>query len=219
MEKRLGEILVRKGLLSRDNLREALIVQKSGDAEFNIKPGSKLGKVLLARQYVKPMALVRMLYEQKGSIDFIYIGPYVVEPLVMGWLKEDLAVKYNVLPLVTLDEKTLFVAANKEFGLKEIDEFQSLCNHDVEAVYVDDDDLSIAIKACFDVFKTRGLSSVKIGEVLVRDKYVTEQDLKEALEISQKTQRMLGKVLIETGKVNEYDFFHILSLQKKVWAD
>lgn len=216
MDKRLGEILVRKGLLSRDNLREALIVQKSGDSDFNIRPGSKLGRVLLAKQYVKPMALVRMLYEQKGSIDFIYIGPYVVEPKVMGWFKEDLAVKFNVLPLVTLDDKTLFVAANSGFDIKKIDEFQSLSGHGVEAVYVDDEDLSVAIKACFDIFKTRGVSSVKIGEVLVRDKYVTEQDLKEALEISRKTQRMLGKVLIETGKVNEHDFFHILSLQKKI---
>ncbi|MEE8575257.1 MAG: GspE/PulE family protein, partial [Thermodesulfobacteriota bacterium] len=49
-----------------------------------------------------------------------------------------------------------------------------------------------------------------------RDNYVTEAVMEEALKRSAETQRMIGKVLIEMGKVAEADFFKMLSIQRKM---
>ena len=87
-ETKLGEILRRKGLISSDQLRDVLMVQRAGDERLMMRPGEKLGKVLLAKGYVAPMELVRVLCEQKSNIDFILIGNYLVEPMVVTVVSE-----------------------------------------------------------------------------------------------------------------------------------
>src|SRR3989304_6139017 len=111
MSDRIGEIAVKKGLLSADRLREALLIQQSGDRAFGIEPGQKIGRILLAKRYMEPMALIKLLYEQKGNVDFIYIASYIVEPRVALWLPQTIAEKHSILPLVSMDEETLIVAS------------------------------------------------------------------------------------------------------------
>ncbi len=56
--RRIGELLVNRGLLSREKLEEALALQK--------REGGKLGQILLAQRLVAPDALLRALSEQSG---------------------------------------------------------------------------------------------------------------------------------------------------------
>ena len=216
MEPRLGEIAIKKGLITRDHLREALLVQQSGDEALGLAVGTKLGKVLTALGYLDPMVLVRILYEQLGGIDFIYIGQYMVEPRVVTWVPENEARKYNILPLVSMGDDMLLIATGRTLNPKEIKELEKVTKRSIEPVPVFDTEMTDSIDKCYDTFRRRGISSIRIGEILVRDKYISQGDLDEALETSTKTQRMLGRILIERGKVNESDFFKFLSLQKKV---
>ncbi|MEE9591368.1 MAG: ATPase, T2SS/T4P/T4SS family, partial [Thermodesulfobacteriota bacterium] len=216
MEIRLGEYVMKKGLITRSQLREVLMIQRGGDASIGLEKGEKIGKVLLAKKYITPMTLIRVLCEQKGNIDFLIIGDYLVEPRVITWLTEKMAEKFHVLPLVSMDEDMLIVAANRVIPSQKISEIEGVIKRKVEIIAVDDKKLDESIKQCYDIFKKRGLSGVRIGEILVRDKYLTQEDLDEALKESIKTQRMLGKVLIERGKVNERDFFRILSVQRRI---
>lgn len=216
MEVRLGDILIKKGLITRDQLRDVLMVQHIGDEKSGLKRGEKLGRVLLAKGHVSPMELVRILCEQKGNIDFLLIGSYIVEPMLVASINEKIAEKFNILPMVSMDKDTIIVAANRAISHEEHKEMESVIRKNIEVVVVDDKQLPDNIKLCYSTFKKRGMSGVRIGEILVRDKYLSQEDLTVALQESAKTQRMLGKILIERGKVNERDFFQILSLQRKM---
>ena len=213
---RLGELLIEKKHITRDQLRVALEIQSYGDKYAKLKPGEMLGKVLVKMGFIEPLLLVRVLCEQKGNVDFLYVGKYIVEPRVVTWLPEEIALEHAIIPLVSLGEGTLVVSASRELTDEEISGISNLVARKVEAICVKDDKLAEQIKGCYETFNKRGLSSVRIGEVLIRDNYITEEDLEEALKVSQQKQQMIGRVLIEMDKLNEADFFKLLSTQRKI---
>ncbi|MBI5327477.1 MAG: Flp pilus assembly complex ATPase component TadA [Deltaproteobacteria bacterium] len=216
MEIKLGDILIKKSLITRDQLRDVLIAQQGGDENLGLKRGEKLGRVLLAKGHIAPMELVRILCEQKGNIDFLLIGRYLVEPMLVASIAERVAERFNILPLVSMDKDTIIVASNMVIPADEHNEMENIIRKKIEVVIVDDKNFSDNIKLCYSTFKKRGVGSVRIGEILVRDKYLSYEELEAALRESAKTQRLLGKVLIENGKVNKEDFFQILSTQRKL---
>ncbi len=213
---RLGEILIRKGHISRDHLRIALEIQSYGDKEYSINPGELLGKILVKRGFVETMTLVRILCEQKDNVDFLPSGKYLVEPRVLTWITEEVATRYAVMPLVSLGDEILLVSSNSDLTPDELEVLSGLVKRKVDVLLFEDPDVYSSIKRCYSTFQQRGVSSARIGEVLVRDGYVSDEDMEEALYMSRKTQRMVGKVLIETGKVNEVDFFKMLSTQRRI---
>lgn len=213
----LGEILIGRGIISRDQLRLALATQTTGDDLLGIKPKELLGKTLVKMGFLEPMVLVRTLCEQKGTLDFIAVGDYLVEPRVILWLPDEDAEKYAILPLVSFGDKMLMVASSKPLTEEEEAEVVRIIDgRKLEVLLVKDDDILTSIKECYGSFLRRGLSGVRIGEILVRDGFVSQEDLNEALHISKKSQRMIGRVLIELGKVNETDFFKVLSMQRRI---
>ncbi len=212
----LGEILIRKGLISRDHLRTALEIQATGDDERGIRAGELLGKIIVKMGCIEAMELVRVLCEQKGNVDFLYSGQYLVEPRVTTWMSKDFAVEHGLMPLVSLSDDFMLVASQWSLTEDELKDISSLVGRKVDFFEVTDEDFTGSIEKCYDLLMKRGLSGLRIGEVLVRDNYVSEEDMKLAIELSQKSQRMIGKILIETGKVNEVDFFKILSLQRRI---
>jgi type IV pilus assembly protein PilB len=221
---RIGEILIRKGLISKDTLNSALSIQAKGDPDAGIKPGEKIGKILIKKKWLEPMTLVRTLCEQNNNVDFIYAGIYLVEPRIVGMIPEDVANRYHVLPLVSLGENTILVATRVALKPEDIAEIEKKTGFSIQLLEIEDDpDMDGSIAHCYATFRERGLSEVRVGEMLVRDGYVSQADMDEALRTSIKTQRMVGKVLIEMGKINEADFFKILSQQRKLpliaWQD
>ena len=216
METKLGELVLRKNLINKDQLREALLIQRSGSQEIDIKKGEKLGRILLRKEYVDPMELVRVLCEQKSKIDFLLIDKYFVEPRVITWIPENIAINFKILPLISLGDEEIIVARSSPSTKDSLITLEKKLKRAIEVIIVKEKNMSDVISHCYKTFKRRGLSSVKIGEILVRDKFITQKELEIALKESVETQRMLGKILIEKGKVNERDFFNILGLQKGI---
>ena len=216
MEIKLGELVLRKNLINKDQLREALLIQRSGSRELGIRKGEKLGKILLRKEYVAPMELVRILCEQKSKIDFLLIDKYFVEPRVVTWIPEDIAENYKILPLVSLGDDEIIVARSSPITKDSLITLERKLKRATEVIIVKEKNISNVISLCYKTVKRRGLSGVKIGEILVRDKFITQKELETALKESVETQRMVGKILIEKGKVNERDFFNKLSLQKGI---
>ena len=57
---------------------------------------------------------------------------------------------------------------------------------------------------------------LKIGELLVQKKLITENQLQKALEIQKKTSTKIGEILRNEGFINNLDFFRNLAKQKKL---
>lgn len=216
MSLKIGELAVEKGILSREHLIDALLIQKSGDPQTGLEPGAKLGRILLVKKYIYPMVLIRLLCDQAGAVDFLYIGAYVVEPKVADSISREVAQKYKILPLILIEDDTIIVASSHKMTTDEYSNLSKESNHKIEVIMVADTSIEQSIIRCYDALDLRGLNSVRIGEILVRDNYLSQGDLNEALETSVKKQRMLGKILIESGKINERDFFQVLSVQRSI---
>ncbi|MBI5789431.1 MAG: type II secretion system ATPase GspE [Candidatus Schekmanbacteria bacterium] len=58
-----------------------------------------------------------------------------------------------------------------------------------------------------------GIQLEKLGQILLREKKITEEELHKALEAQQTTQEKLGKLLVSLGYVSEDDLAQILSKQ------
>lgn len=90
MQWRIGEILVRKKLISWEELEEALQEQK--------KTNEFLGEVLVRTGKVPKMLLYRALADQ-FNIDFVDIERTRINPRAVEKVAQSIAQKYNIMPI------------------------------------------------------------------------------------------------------------------------
>ncbi|SDH11541.1 type IV pilus assembly protein PilB [Aneurinibacillus thermoaerophilus] len=89
-KKRLGDILIEMRIISEAQLQEALEEQK------NTK--MKLGDVLLKKGFINEQQLIEILEFQLG-IPHVSLYRYKLEPALSGLLSEEIARRYQVVPL------------------------------------------------------------------------------------------------------------------------
>jgi type IV pilus assembly protein PilB len=99
-KEKLGELLIASGVLSEEQLREALEIQANTH--------QKLGEILVQLGYITETALTGILSEQLG-IPTIDLEHYVIEPQTISLISKWLAETYKVIPLFKLGD-TLNVA-------------------------------------------------------------------------------------------------------------
>lgn len=96
MKKRLGEILLERGLIDVDQLNSALAHQRQW--------GMRLGTALVARGFIAEGVLTRVLSESLG-IPMVDLSRAVVDPRTLQVVPRRLAEQYEVFP-IALKEQT-----------------------------------------------------------------------------------------------------------------
>src|SRR3989344_3638248 len=86
----LGQILIKRNLITADQLKEALDVQK--------KDGGVLGEILVNLKYVTERDIVVALIVQCG-FPYIAVNKYEIDPKVSELIPEEAARKFHVIPL------------------------------------------------------------------------------------------------------------------------
>jgi len=127
--KKIGDILIERGLLTQEQLKEALAEQK-------MNPTSKIGEILVKRGFVNREEVERSLAIQRGISTFNLSG-YIIEPDVVKLIPEEFARKYKLMPVFVI-ENTLTIAMNDPTNVYIIDEIQRLTKLNVEPVLADD---------------------------------------------------------------------------------
>ena len=97
----LGELLVRRGELSEDQLAAVLLEQEQSEA--------RLGELLLAQRIVSASAIARALAEQYG-LEFVDLEQEPIDPDAASLLPERVARRYGALPVRFLAEELVLVA-------------------------------------------------------------------------------------------------------------
>lgn len=87
---RIGEILLRAALISREELREALDIQRA--------QGGRLGHILVDRGFVDQLDFAEALARQLG-IPLLRLAGYELDPRVAGLLPRGSLEHHRVLPL------------------------------------------------------------------------------------------------------------------------
>ncbi|MFI4860496.1 MAG: GspE/PulE family protein [Phycisphaerales bacterium JB063] len=115
-QKRLGELLIDAGLLTDEQLAEALKIQK--------RAGAMLGSVLIEEGMVTGAALVNVLAEQLG-IRGVTLRPGLIDTTLLKEIGQEEAMRLKAVPMFRVRE-TMTVAMAQPQSLPTIDRLRSL---------------------------------------------------------------------------------------------
>jgi type IV pilus assembly protein PilB len=118
---KLGDILVREGLISQDQLRKALSEQKS--------TGMRLGYTLVKLGFVEETEVTKMLARQY-RMPAVDLSRFEVDPKILKLLPPDIAMKYTVLPLKR-EGRTLTIAIADPNNVTAIEDIKFITRCDV----------------------------------------------------------------------------------------
>ncbi len=136
MSARLGEVLIKKNMLTQDQLNEALAYQR--------QKGGRLGSILIAKGYVSDDEIASVLSMQYDvpSVNLEYTE---VDPDVVKLIPIDTAVKYQVLPIKRFGT-TLTVAITDPTNVMAMDDLKFMTGFNVEPVVASEGSIREAIE-------------------------------------------------------------------------
>jgi type IV pilus assembly protein PilB len=175
MSVRLGELLTKASLISQDQLKEALRVQK--------ETGGKLGETLIKLGFVSEEDITECLSQQFG-VPSINLQHFEIDSGVIKLIPGDVARKYNILP-VNKTGATITIAMADPTNVFAMDDIKFMTGYNVEPVVASE----LGIKAAIDGYygTTSSLELKKVMEDLQTqesaDLEVLEED--EEMDVSQ----------------------------------
>ncbi len=175
MAERLGELLVRKNLITPEQLQGALREQKAS--------GSRLGTTLTKLGLVDEGDLTRVLSEQYG-IPSVNLDEVEIPSEVIELIPEDVATKYQIVP-VNRAGSTLMIAAADPTNVEAIDAIRFKTDLDVEVVIASEGAIKRTINRYYDSSSTLQEVMAKMDEEvdLVEDEEeISISDLEKATE-------------------------------------
>ena len=168
MSVRLGELLTKAGLITQDQLKEALKVQKES--------GGKLGETLIKLSFVAEEDITECLSQQFG-VPSINLQHFEIDASVIKLIPADVARKYNILP-VNKTGATITIAMADPTNVFAMDDIKFMTGYNVEPVVASE----LGIKAAIDNYygSTSSLELKKVMEDLQQsesaDLEVLEED-------------------------------------------
>ena len=109
---RIGDLLVKEGLITKEQLDQALLEQKQN--------GTRVGYNLVKLGFVPEVELTKMLAKQH-KLPAVDLSKFAVDPKIARLIPGEMAVKNLVLPLKR-DGRTLTVAMADPSNSKAIEE-------------------------------------------------------------------------------------------------
>ncbi len=133
--KQLGEILLEGGLVTNDQLQEAVDVQKM--------QGKALGRVLVELGIVTEAQLVASLAHQIG-LPFVDLGEYQIDPSASARIPDAVSRRHNAIP-IGYDDGKLIVAMADPANVFAMDDIRSMTGMEVKPVVATKSDVLNAI--------------------------------------------------------------------------
>ncbi len=135
MSVRLGELLTKAGLITQDQLKEALRVQKD--------TGGKLGETLIKLAFVSEEDITECLSQQFG-VPSINLQHFEIDSSVIKLIPADVARKYNILP-VNKTGATITIAMADPTNVFAMDDIKFMTGYNVEPVVASELGIKVAI--------------------------------------------------------------------------
>jgi type II secretory ATPase GspE/PulE/Tfp pilus assembly ATPase PilB-like protein len=112
---RLGELLVRAGHATQEQINQAL--------ELQPLLHKRLGEILVEKRWATPRAIAEALAEQY-ALEFVDLSQVAVDPNATGLLQEGFAIGHQVVPVRYLDANNVQVAVADPTNLNTTDELR-----------------------------------------------------------------------------------------------
>ncbi|ALF11684.1 GspE/PulE family protein [Parageobacillus thermoglucosidasius] len=165
--KRLGDLLVEAGLITEEQLEEALREKA---------PGQKLGDVLLQLGYITEQQLIEVLEFQLG-IPHVSLYRYPIDPKLTNLIPKEFAKRHMVMPLKVEGER-LLVAMADPMDFFVIDDLRLSTGFHIETAIASKDDILRAINKYYDMDESVEdfLQMALAAETTVEEERATEED-------------------------------------------
>ncbi len=149
-ERRTGQLLVERGLITPEQLEKALAQQR--------ETGARLGFCLISMGLVPESKLVQ-LYSERYGVPAVDLHDFDLDPKLLKLVPPDFASKHLVLP-VQRRGRTLVVAMAEPANLNVIDDLKFITRFDIEPVVTGEHSLRMAIERYYEV------AAARLGELL-----------------------------------------------------
>src|SRR6202022_1473356 len=137
---RLGDLLVREGLITREQLEKALQEQRQS--------GTRVGYNLVKLGFIAETELTKMPARQH-KMPAVDLAKFEVDPRIAKLIPGDLAIKHLVLPLKR-DGRTLTVAMADPTNLGVIDDLKFITRYDIFPVIAGEYTLRNAVEKYYE---------------------------------------------------------------------
>ncbi len=169
MALKLGEMLLKAGKITKEQLEHALREQK--------EHGGKLGEVLLRLGYIKDENIINEFLAKQLNIGTIKLDDLELDPEVVNLIPLDIAQKFNVIAVIRVG-KMLFVATNDPGNVFVMDTLKFVTGYDIQPVMASKESIQRAIEKYYGT----GESFTEIVEEVAGDLEVMEEQEEEVSE-------------------------------------
>ncbi|MCX7829473.1 MAG: type II secretion system protein GspE, partial [Acidobacteria bacterium] len=150
MAEKIGELLLKSGLITEQQLQEALKLQKTN--------GGKLGFNLVKLGFVKEEDITSLLSEQYG-VPAIHLEHFDIEEEILKLIPPDIAQKFLLIPIERTGA-TLTVAMADPSNIFALDQIRFLTSYTVEPVVASEASIRSAIDRYYGGSKDMQLKDV-----------------------------------------------------------
>ena len=147
---RIGDLLVKEGMITKEQLEKALSEQKSS--------GTRVGYNLVKLGFIPELELTKVLARQY-KMPAVDLSKFEVDPRIVKLVPADLAVKHLVLPLKR-DGRTLTVAMADPTNMGVVDDLKFITRYDIFPVIAGEFTLKNAIEKHYES------SDIQMGALL-----------------------------------------------------
>lgn len=138
-KKRLGDALIEQGLLTQEQLGEALKVQKVKKL--------RIGQVLVDLGYVSEMAILDVLSAQLG-VKKVNVSEFEISPKLLELVPAKIAQKHELIPLF-VENSRLTLAMADPMDVFIIDQLQYMTGYTIDMVISTREQIIGAIQKCY----------------------------------------------------------------------
>ena len=166
-KKRLGDLLIESGSITREQLEEAL-AQKPNDL--------KLGDALIQQGIITEQQLIEVLEFQLG-IPHVSLYNYPVENQVIDLVTKDIVNKYHLIPL-KIENDRLYVAMSDPMDFFAIDDLRLSTGFLIERTIATKDDIARAISKYYEIDDSMDelLSDIKGERKELEEEQITDEE-------------------------------------------
>lgn len=171
MSSRLGDQLVKSGLISSDQLQQAIEQQKTAGGGF-------IGSHVVKLGFMSEQDLVQTLGKQYG-VQILELQGITFEDPVVQLIPQNLAVKHGVLPIIKKDS-TLTVAMVDPSNIAALNDIKFITGLDIQVVLVSESELKAAQEKLYE-------SQVQYDKIIddIEENDVEVVDTEESVNISE----------------------------------
>ena len=162
--KRLGDILISDGLLTQEQLDQALATQK--------ETHKRLGTVLIEQGYITERELIDALRNQLG-IDFIDLTKTNIDPSMSRYIPKALAQEYEIVPVQVVRD-SLFLAMSDPLNFMAIERARNTSHKNVVPMIATQASVRHAINILYENVNAAEAMAAMRAEAGIRDDAVVE---------------------------------------------